>query len=83
MTMDEWCVCRVMPSIYLGAVLSGIRPGRWYATRLLPLVGVCVFSVVGVGLGYAFGLWWGIAILFALDTVLLVLILSVARLRDY
>ena len=83
MTIDEWRACLVMPSIYLGAVLSGIRPARWYASRLLPLVGACLFCVVGIGLWFAVGWWLAVAILFALDAVLLVLILSIARQRDY
>ena len=27
-----------MPLLYFGAFLSGIRPARWFGTRLLPLV---------------------------------------------
>ncbi len=29
-----------MPVVYLGAFASGIRPARWYGSRLLPLVAV-------------------------------------------
>jgi hypothetical protein len=39
MTESAWRFCFGMPLIYLGAFLSGLRPGRWYGTRLLPLAG--------------------------------------------
>jgi hypothetical protein len=37
MTDPAWRLCFGMPLVYLGAFLSGLRPGRWYGTRLLPL----------------------------------------------
>jgi hypothetical protein len=39
MTEPALRFCIGMPLVYLGAFLSGLRPGRWYGTRLLPLVG--------------------------------------------
>src|SRR5262245_25073831 len=38
MTGFAWRLCFLMPLLYLGAFLSGLRPARWYGTRLLPLV---------------------------------------------
>jgi hypothetical protein len=39
MTASAWKAAAVFgPSFYLGAFLSGIRPARWYGTRLLPLI---------------------------------------------
>lgn len=38
MTLPHWHVWFVMTLPYLGAFLAGILPGRWYASRLLPLV---------------------------------------------
>jgi len=38
MTESAWRFCFGMPLVYLGAFLSGLRPSRWYGTRLLPLV---------------------------------------------
>jgi hypothetical protein len=31
-----------MPLVYLGAFASGIRPARWFGSRLLPLVSVAI-----------------------------------------
>jgi len=39
MTKAGWIHLAVAPFAYLGAFLSGIRPGSWFGTRLLPLFG--------------------------------------------
>ena len=38
MTAWAWQLWLCMPLVYLGAFLSGIRPARWFGTRLMPLV---------------------------------------------
>jgi hypothetical protein len=40
MTYDAWANCLSMVVVYLAGFLSGVWPGRWFGTRLLPLVGV-------------------------------------------
>jgi hypothetical protein len=71
MTLDSWMLTAMLPLVYLGSFLSGIRPGRWFGTRLFPLVAACLlvffvgmlpFSWLQIPLlvaGYAF---WLIAI---------------------
>jgi len=44
----------IMPLVYLGAFASGIRPGRWFGSRLLPLFSVPVPAI----LAYAVPFWW-------------------------
>ena len=83
MTMDAWRTCLAMPSIYLGAILSGIRPARWIGTRLLPLLGACAFTLLAFGMWFTVGWWLGLGMLAVLDFVLLRLILATAELRDY
>ena len=47
-----------MPIVYLGAFASGIRPARWFGSRLLPL-----FSVALTGTAVAVvARWWPIAL---------------------
>jgi hypothetical protein len=48
----------VMPLVYLGAFASGIRPARWFGSRLLPLVSVAVLAFL---LQFVFR-WWPIAL---------------------
>ncbi len=38
MTLDAWKAWLLIGTLYLGAFLSGIRPGRWIGTRLMPLM---------------------------------------------
>ena len=38
MTGTAWRIWFALPVLYLGAFLSGIRPGRWFGSRLIPLV---------------------------------------------
>jgi hypothetical protein len=38
MTDSAWIRWIALPPLYVGAFLSGIRPGRWFGTRLVPLV---------------------------------------------
>lgn len=40
MTWPVWRAWIMLPTCYLGAFLTGLRPGRWFGTRLLPLLAV-------------------------------------------
>lgn len=37
MTLPAWAGCLSLVVVYLGAFASGLRPARWFGTRLLPL----------------------------------------------
>lgn len=39
MTRTGWTYLAMAPFVYLAGFLSGIRPGSWFGTRLLPLLG--------------------------------------------
>lgn len=47
MTLPACKQWMALPLLYLGAFYSGIRPGRWFGTRLAPLV-VTIPAAVGV-----------------------------------
>ena len=38
MTVDCWQAVATFPGVYLAAFLAGLRPARWFGTRLAPLV---------------------------------------------
>jgi magnesium-transporting ATPase (P-type) len=80
MTADSWAQGASLIGVYLAAFLSGIRPGRWLGTRLLPLAGT-VILVFSIHFLTQWPLFWGA--LAVLGAVLVVLILFVARTRDY
>jgi hypothetical protein len=54
MTVWAWQFWLGFPILYLGAFLSGIRPGRWFGSRLFPLGTAVLATVVGVALPW----WW-------------------------
>ena len=72
-----------MPLAYLAAFLSGLRPARWYGTRLLPLVGLIFALFLSELLVQLFGKWFPVCAAVILYLVYLWLILDVARTRDY
>lgn len=81
MTAATWKVWGTITALYLGAFLSGIRPARWFGTRLLPLAAAGVL-VAGISVLP----WWpisGLPALALLGVVLVSSILFVARTRDF
>lgn len=48
MTAGAWRTCVLMLAIYSGAFLSGVYPGRWFGTRLLPLIGVGILATIAL-----------------------------------
>jgi hypothetical protein len=81
MSAPAWRIVFLMPLLYLGAFLSGLRPARWFGTRLLPLVAALVLMIVLHNLPW----WW--AATFPLAALLYGLLVAnvcyVARARDY
>jgi len=54
MALDAWKLALTLPLVYLGAFLSGMRPGQWFGTRLVPLIAAILFVV----LANQIPLWW-------------------------
>jgi len=81
MLEPAWRIALMMPVVYLGAFLSGIRPARWLGTRLLPLAG-CVLPVL-----ILLALPWSWVVGLPLTGVLYAMFISsicyVGRTRDY
>lgn len=82
MTEPAWVCWLVMPLMYLGAFLTGIRPGRWFGTRLLPLLSACLVCYVLGMCGAELSLWYLTGFLAAWPAWI-VAILWVARTRDF
>lgn len=81
MTSWAWQLCLQMTLIYLGAFLSGLRPGKWFGSRFLPLAAssatVFFLSMLGVQAPIA------VPLCVLLDICLFVVILDVAASRDF
>ncbi len=81
MTLDAWRAWLSIGILYLGAFLSGIRPGRWIGTRLMPLV-----ATLGLTSVIALPPWRPIAAPLALVLVMVLMVISifyVSETRDY
>ncbi len=70
-----------MPLFYLGAFASGIRPARWFGSRLLPLVAIVMPAC---SLPYC-PRWWlvGLPLLLILEAMMISNILLEAERRDF
>jgi hypothetical protein len=81
MTAPAWRLALLMPLVYLGAFLSGLRPARWFGTRLLPLVAAAALALLLGMLPW----WWYVGLpLTALACGLLAAnVCHVARVREY
>ena len=81
MTADAWEAWGLIAIIYLGAFLAGIRPARWFGTRLLPMAAGGVLAALLI-----FPMFWpllGAAVFILIATWLVSLIYFTARTRDF
>lgn len=81
MTETVFHIWLILPLFYLGAFASGIRPARWFGSRLLPLVAAAISSMVFVPIAY-----WGLTafpLLLLVAAVFLSDILWEAETRDF
>jgi hypothetical protein len=82
MTVPAFQQWLLLPLVYLGAFASGIRPARWFGSRLLPLLSVGLTATLLALLAQ----WWLIASLLVLMFCCGVLISDIlweAEARDY
>ena len=84
MTLPAWAGWLAMTLLYLGAFLTVLRPGRWYASKVLPLAAAAFATFVLAGLSYQFDrALWPFPIVLAVDGWLVAMIFFSARVRDY
>jgi hypothetical protein len=84
MSVPCWQVGIIVVLGYLGAFFAGVRPGRWFGTRLLPLAAAAIMAFLVGSIVIEMGLWFLGFIIFAfLCAAGVGLILYVARTRDY
>jgi len=88
MTLPAWLTWFSMTILYFGAFLSGVRPGRWFGSRLLPLMAA---AAVLLFLSMIEGSPWPqdwmrlcrLAAVAAGDAAMVAIILFVVDTRDY
>jgi hypothetical protein len=80
MTVPAWQLWLSLPPLYFGAFLAGIRPGRWFGSRLLPLVTGILVALVASSAPW---LWFTVALSFAASGLLIAGIFYYIQQRDY
>jgi hypothetical protein len=81
MSAPAWQLALLLPLPYLGAFLSGLRPARWFGTRLLPLIAsVALLPLLNILPG---GWYFRLPLTLALCGLLTANICFVAWMRDY
>jgi hypothetical protein len=80
MTSWLWQQWIAFPLLYLGACLSGVRPARWFGTRLVPLVAAVFLAMAAANMPFI----WLTVLIVALSVVaFLIAIFYYVRERDY
>jgi len=79
MTVPVWMIWLSASLVYLGALLSGIRPAAWVGTRLMPLATACALATIAANLPPV----WGLAVALVAGALYVALILFVAETRDF
>jgi hypothetical protein len=82
MTADAWNALIIITIVYLAAFLSGLRPARWFGTRLLPLAAGGPLAMLLVP-ALLFSMWLGIAVFMLEAACLASLIAFTAQTRDF
>ena len=84
MTNETWRLWWSMPPLYLGTLLTLLRPARWFGTRLLP----CAAGLWWLANRHAYNvafwpMWLEGGVLLAIDLIFIACLLLVAREREY
>jgi hypothetical protein len=82
MTWPVWRILLSMTMLYLAAFLCGLRPARWFGSRLLPLVVAAMPTFILLEKPLP---WWWLPVLITVvvDGIFLVCIQHVVRVRDF
>jgi hypothetical protein len=80
-TGSAWWMAGISLLLYLGAFLSGLRPARWFGTRLLPLA-ASIFLLVCLQMPF-WSFWLQLAAILLTALAFLFVIRFVAQVRDY
>ena len=84
MTELAWRDWAALTPIYLGTMLTMLRPARWLGTRLLPVVAVFGWLVSRGLLGtWWWPVWWELLAVLAIDLCLASILFLVVREREY
>lgn len=81
MTVPAWTAWFGMSVLYLAAFLSGLRPARWYGSRLAPLLAGALPLLVAMEATWSW--WWSILVVVVSGAIFVIGIQQAARDRDF
>jgi hypothetical protein len=81
MTVPSWMAWLIITMCYYAAFLTGLRPGRWLGTRMLPLAAIALLAMPITFIPH----WWilGLPVLILACAFLINMTFYVLRTRDY
>jgi hypothetical protein len=83
MTVPAWAAMLEMALFYFAAFLSGLRPGRWFGSRLLPLAAVVPLLINVFPEPFRTGWVVHLLAVMAVDVWMIAAIFYVSETRDY
>ncbi len=84
MTEIAWRQWAALTSIYLGTLLTMLRPARWIGTRLLPAIAVVGWLPGREALGaWCWPVWWELLAVLVINVCLVSSLLLTIREREY
>ena len=81
MTAQTFRLCFAATTVYLAACLCGLRPARWYGSRVLPLIPAAL-----VMMWVYITVWWpvtGWIVVLVVDVAYLAALLDAVQSREY
>ena len=80
MTVPAWQIWAVLPIVYFGGFVSGIRPARWWGTRLVPAAAAIFAAVIAANMPW---FWLTVLLSVLFCAIGVVAIFYYLRVRDY
>jgi ABC-type transport system involved in multi-copper enzyme maturation permease subunit len=85
MTTDDWFTLSLIPTVYLGAFISGLRSAHWFASRFFPIFAASIVVILCQA-AWASLPTWRIAVVvvsIAIEVAAVYVVLYLAKVRDY
>ncbi len=79
----DWLALWALTALFFGAFLTGIRPGRWFGSRLLPLAGATLAVLIAHSVYTSLGSVALVVFTVFVDAWLIAAIVWVEQVRDY
>ena len=85
MTIDDWFNFSLIPMVYLGAFISGLRHAHWFASRFFPIFAAVLVALLCQSVWDSLPAWRiaVVAVSIAIEAAAVYVIFYLAKVRDY